>query len=165
MQLVPKPIGGPAKLLQQGFLRPTQFAQHQKLWGAYVHQTEAVQIGPQGIGQHERIAPVILGTSHRVAVPKARELFGLDGKYCAALLEQRFHDGTAWRFNGDAHLMWLPVRDVVQPACQLCQARSIMGDYALSHTAALPIEDIDLMSLVAPIDPHKPVVRGVAFLR
>ena len=40
-----------------------------------------------------------------------------------------------------------------------------MRDDALSHTVALPIEDIHLMSLVAPIDPHKPVVRDVAFLR
>jgi hypothetical protein len=40
-----------------------------------------------------------------------------------------------------------------------------MWHHALTDTATLPIEDRDLVVLVAPINPHKPLVCGAGLVR
>ncbi len=87
MQLVTKPIGCTAKLLEQTFLSPAQLAQDEQIRRTQAHRSEALRIGPKCVGQHQGITPVILGAGYGVTVSKAIKLFGIDRKHLDPLLE------------------------------------------------------------------------------
>ena len=61
MPLVTKPVGCAATLLEHTFLSPAQRAQDEQSRRTQAHRSEALRIGPQCVGQHQGLTPVILG--------------------------------------------------------------------------------------------------------
>ena len=104
MQLVTKPVGCAAKLLEHTVLSPAQLAQDEQSRRPQAHRSEALRIGPKGVGQHQGITPVILGAGDGVTVSKAIKLFGSDRKHLAPLLESRLYNGATGHLNGHGDL-------------------------------------------------------------
>ena len=104
MQLVTKPIGCAAKLLEHTFLSPAQLAQDEQSRRTQAHRSEALRIGPQCVGQHQGITPVILGAGDGVTVSKAIKLCGIDRTHLEPLLESRLYHGATGHRNGHGDL-------------------------------------------------------------
>src|SRR5712691_4275013 len=61
---------------------------------------ESAQIRPQGIGQHEGIAPVILGAGDRVPIAEAVELLGIDRVDMQVSLDESFDQSPSRPLDG-----------------------------------------------------------------
>jgi hypothetical protein len=99
MQLVTKPMGYAAKFLKQTCLSSAQLAQDEESRRPQAHCSEALRIGPQCVGQSQRLTPII--PSYSVAVSKAIKLFGMDRTHLEPLLESRLDNGATGHLNGN----------------------------------------------------------------
>ncbi len=107
-----------------------------------------------------------LAPAHGVTVSKALKLCGIDAQ--TPRTPARVHVSTmAPRGTSMATATWLgaPPDTSRHQDANRCQTGSIMRDHTLTDTAALVVEDHHLVVLVAPINPHKPLVRDARLLR
>ena len=151
LELLPQAIRHPIQLHLQVLLDPGQFPEVDDPWVVDAHAPKRGLIGPQGVGQHERIAPVVLGAGHAVAITKAVELFRVEGEDVEPSLEQRLHDGAPRDFDRHGHALRLPRGELRQPLAELPQRASGVGNRALCEHPTVAVEDRHLVSRSRPI--------------
>ena len=165
MQLVTKPIGCTATLLEHTFLSPAQLAQDEQSRRPQAHRSEALRIGPKCVGQHQGLTPVILGAGDGVAVPKAIKLCGIDRKHLRTPARVTSLP-MAPRGTAMATATWLGA----PPDTSRHQDATVpdwfhhAGPHAHRHGGVVGRGE-PLVVLVAPINPHKPLVRDARLLR
>jgi Phage integrase family len=123
-----------------------------------VYAPEGRAIGSQRVGEDEGIAPVILGPSDGVPVPKAIELLRIEREYMNAAFEQGIDDGPARHFDGDgdeARFQWRQGHEFVG---QVVERHAGVRHPSLDDAASLPIENAHHVHLTSPIHTHEEVV-------
>ncbi len=118
---------------------------------------QAARVRPQRVGQHVRVAAVVLGAGGREAVPEAVELLGIDGVDAEAALHQAFHHGAVRHLDGDRHGIRRRPGLLLDPGRHLGQALAAVGETALAELAALGIDHEHVVRLRCPVDAHEPV--------
>jgi hypothetical protein len=71
---------------------------------------KAVAIGVQGVGQHEGVSSIILGTGNRMSIAEAVELLRRDEENGEATFDQSLDQRPAWHLDADRDLFWLDAR-------------------------------------------------------
>ena len=115
-------------------------------------------VGPQGIPQHERIPIVILGSRHRVPVPKPVHLLRINREHRKGPLHQALHHRSTRGLDRDRYSLWFSFTKLHQPVHKLSDSRSAMGDRSPGHYMRLPIQHTNFITLCSPIDSHIPLI-------
>ena len=155
-ELFAHPVGeaGPLLLQLVGQARPGAQLDDQRIIES--EAAEAMRIGPQGIAEHLRIAPIVLGAGDGEAVAEAVELLGIDGVDEEAALEQRLDHGAVADLDGDGDRARLGAAAGHQPVAEFGKSGAAMGDLALADDPARSIEQADLMFAARPVDAGEP---------
>jgi hypothetical protein len=88
-------VGGAQEVAVQACLLARELAHGNETWVLGLDLSEAMWVGPEGIGEDESVTPVILGASHGVAIPEAVGLFWVGGKDGGSGVEECFEERTA----------------------------------------------------------------------
>ena len=111
----------------------------------------------QGVGEHERVEPVVLDGSHFVTLPRPR---GDARRY----REHRVPGGLQMLYQqalGAFDRNGQPVTEAVEVPVELSQAADVMGNAQLQQTFAVGCDHAQLVVLTTPVDPgeHRPLGR------
>ncbi|HEV2273255.1 MAG TPA: hypothetical protein VGR96_03775, partial [Acidobacteriaceae bacterium] len=87
MPLLAEAVGVAAELLVEFVFEAGELAQADHGGLIEADLAEAVRIGAQGVGQHEGVAAVVLGSGRRVAIAEAVQLFGVDREDAEAVFD------------------------------------------------------------------------------
>ena len=90
-----------------GHTRPFPQLDNLGIQGAKCPQT--IRIGAEGAGQYACVPAVILGACRRKTIPKAVQLFGIDGKDLKSAIQQTINDRAVRYLYGDGNLPGSPV--------------------------------------------------------
>jgi hypothetical protein len=154
--LLANPIGQAIALLAQilGHARPLAQLDHRGIIDG--HEAEGASIGAQAVGQHKRVAAVVLGSGHREPITKPVELLGVDREHREPALKQGFHDRPMRRLDRDADARGRRAAPRDEPIAEFAQLRAAMSDLALPDRLPDPIQQAGDMGLVRPIKTNKP---------
>jgi hypothetical protein len=97
-QLLAEPVGEATALLPEVVVDAGQLPQWQQPGILGIQPPERRPVRAQRRGQHEGIAPIILGARHAVAIAEAIELLGIEREDVDAAFQQRVHQGPARHF-------------------------------------------------------------------
>ena len=101
MELLSHPVRQPIHVFGQVVVDARHLAQLDDGRVVDAHLPEAWPVRTQRVGQHEGVAPVVLGTDGRVAVPEPIQLLRVDGVHVEASLDEALDDGTARNLDRD----------------------------------------------------------------
>ena len=103
MHLVAQPVRQSTHIGRQGRLHVHELTQLDQTRIIHLHAMKRPRIGPQRIGQHPRITPIVFRARHRMPIAKSTELFRVHGKHRQALLHQGRDQRTPRRLDPDGH--------------------------------------------------------------
>ena len=119
---------------------------------------KAVTVGTERVGEHAGVATVVLGPGRREAVAKAVELLRIDRVKNKAPVCKALDDGAVRNLNGHEDVGEYGSRLVPDPHGHFRESFSAVAERALAFSAALRIDDADIVLLRTPVHPCKPVV-------
>lgn len=157
VKLFAQPVLKTVRLLSQIFVDPRQLTKLHREWSLHTDLSKAGTIRSQGVGEHEGIASIILGASHRVTITKAIELFRVDGVHMEPAFDQEFDDRTAGYFDRD--LTRPRLHEFHQCIHELHETGSTVLNRSLFDDLTLGTEHADLMSDRGPVDADEVAIR------
>jgi hypothetical protein len=114
-----------------------------------------VSIGPERIGENESVPPVVLGTTHRVAIPESVDLLGIDGENGDAALEEGFDNGAMRFLNRHGDALGVFPGEAQEPSEGRGESLGTMPEASLLHELSVRIEDAGLVKRMAQVDPDE----------
>ncbi len=160
----PEPLEQGAELIGEGDalgdeIVPTAYegAQGTRVVRGRPPRPEAMAIGPQQIGEDERIAGVTLAAGGGVAWAAGLERVGVDRYDLHPGLDEGIDEQAGGAFERDPK--GAAVEQAPQAAEQLREPLGGVGDGALPLDAARVVKDADRVGLTRPVDPdheHRP---------
>jgi hypothetical protein len=96
-------------------------------------RAEARPVGTQRVGEHERIASVVLGTGDRVAVAEPVQLLRVDGVHVEPAFDETLRDGAARDLDRDGDTCGLALTEPGDLVDEASDRRSVVLDLALRH--------------------------------
>jgi hypothetical protein len=106
----------------------------------------------EGIGQHPSVTPVVFRAGHRVTLPKAIQLLGVDGKDGDLAIDQGFHDRPPWSLDRHGQSRGVASRQGDQLLGKLAQRFAAMLDGRLQNDLSPCIENTHDVKALRPID-------------
>jgi hypothetical protein len=120
---------------------------------------EQVAIGPQRVGEHHGVAPIVLGPGDGEAIPEAIELFRVDREDDEAAVEKCLDDGAVRHL--DRHRDGRGVTELVQPGAEVGESVATVLEGVGAHALSLGIHGVDLVLDRGPIDANVVLVVAV----
>ena len=109
-QLLAQAIAEPGEVVEEILVEAREVAHlnDERILGRL--PTEGRLIGPQGIGENEGVAAIVLGAGDGMAIAEAIELLGVEREHGEAAFEQDVDDGAAGHLDGDRDAVRVPPR-------------------------------------------------------
>src|SRR2546422_4441163 len=158
VDLVAQLVGQPRQVALAVGLGMRKFPQLQDDRISHRDAVKGAPIGAQRVAEDVRIARVVFGTGRRKPIAKAVELFRVDRIDREAALEQRGDQRAARLFDGDGDLARRSRRSRQDPRDGAVNRRRVVLDASRVVDLAGRINEAELMRVVAPINPEKPVI-------
>jgi hypothetical protein len=111
-----------------------------------------VSIGPEGIGENERVPAVVLGAAHEMAVSEAVDLLGVDGENGDTVIEKAFDDGAMRLLDGHGDALGVFTSQAQEPVERRRQPVDAMLEASLLEKFSVRIEHAGLVKPLAEVD-------------
>jgi hypothetical protein len=113
---------------------------------------KAVSVGSERIGENEGITPVVLGATHRMAVPESVDLLGIDGEHGDAALEKSLDHGAMRFFDCHRDAFGIFARETQEPGERSPEPVGAMLESSLLKKLPVGIDHAGLVKPLAKVD-------------
>src|ERR1700758_220999 len=146
-------VGDPNSVDDQVFAGPAKWGYPRSLGAFRGQRAQPGPVGPQRVGQHERIESVVFVACRAIAAAQVLDLIGVDDDNGDPRVKQGIDERSVRTFDG--HFVGTGAR---QDSNQLGQTPGAVLDHSAIDRAATAIDNRNRVIVTGPIDPTRDTV-------